>query len=150
MSETQELPRAFKGIWIPREWFAKFGISFVGRIIDCFLGTGSLSEQEWKILKAESLAEETFADVSQIESFLRLKIPIKIEIPLGIRKFICDWCQSQTFCPHDHHYPVPKFKGGTETISICPNCHSEFHFLEKSHSFTQKFVSIVRGQDVYC
>lgn len=50
---------------------------------------------------------------------------------LGIGSKICAWCEVGTHVFHAHHYPVPKSKGGTELINICPNCHVEFHYLER-------------------
>ena len=28
---------------------------------------------------------------------------------------------------HNHHYPVRQKDGGSQTIPLCPGCHSEFH-----------------------
>jgi hypothetical protein len=42
----------------------------------------------------------------------------------------CEWCECQTGYLHEHHYPVRRSQGGIETVSICPNCHSEYHTLE--------------------
>ena len=41
----------------------------------------------------------------------------------------CEWCRADVPVVHAHHHPIPKSKGGTETGSICPNCHAEYHFL---------------------
>lgn len=41
----------------------------------------------------------------------------------------CSWCGSLTYRLHAHHYPVPRQDGGTETVSICANCHGEYHHL---------------------
>lgn len=43
----------------------------------------------------------------------------------------CEWCKGQSIVLHEHHYPIPKRLGGTETVSICPNCHYGYHNLEK-------------------
>lgn len=40
---------------------------------------------------------------------------------------VCEWCGSSTFKTQEHHYPVRAKDGGTETVSICANCHFEFH-----------------------
>lgn len=40
---------------------------------------------------------------------------------------ICEWCGRQSYVLHEHHYPIPKCDGGTETVSICPNCHYTYH-----------------------
>lgn len=50
-------------------------------------------------------------------------------------KFLCEWCGCKCNILNEHHYPIPKSKGGTETVKICPNCHTEFHAVEQ-----RKFV----------
>ena len=41
----------------------------------------------------------------------------------------CHFCGFSD-CPlHQHHYPVRNKDGGSETIPLCPNCHSLFHNL---------------------
>ena len=42
---------------------------------------------------------------------------------------VCEWCNGITFVLNEHHYPIPKKDGGTETVNICPNCHYEYHSL---------------------
>lgn len=46
-------------------------------------------------------------------------------------KFVCEWCGRKCNILNEHHYPIPKSKGGTETVKICPNCHAEFHSVEQ-------------------
>lgn len=46
-------------------------------------------------------------------------------------KFVCEWCGCKCNILNEHHYPIPKSKGGTETVKICPNCHAEFHSVEQ-------------------
>ncbi len=41
----------------------------------------------------------------------------------------CNWCACVTVALEEHHYPISKADGGTETIGICANCHCEFHYL---------------------
>lgn len=43
----------------------------------------------------------------------------------------CEWCGGKSIALQKHHYPISKSDGGTETVNICPNCHYEFHALEK-------------------
>ena len=42
----------------------------------------------------------------------------------------CEWCGDYSMVLNEHHYPIPRSEGGTETVSICPNCHYGFHYLE--------------------
>ena len=39
----------------------------------------------------------------------------------------CDWCKGDVVVLEEHHYPIQAKDGGTETVSICPNCHATFH-----------------------
>ena len=32
---------------------------------------------------------------------------------------------------HEHHYPITKNNGGTQTVGICATCHYEFHYMKK-------------------
>lgn len=41
--------------------------------------------------------------------------------------FVCEWCGQQSYMLHEHHYPIPRCNGGTDTVHICPNCHSAYH-----------------------
>jgi hypothetical protein len=53
---------------------------------------------------------------------------------LGIGDNTCDWCQGNTIVLHQHHFPILKANGGIQTVNICPNCHSEYHNLDKYSS----------------
>jgi len=46
------------------------------------------------------------------------------------KKVCCSWCNKKTWLLVDHHYPVPKCKGGKSIVKICPSCHQMFHFIE--------------------
>lgn len=48
----------------------------------------------------------------------------------------CSWCKVKTSVLHNHHYPIPKMSGGTDTIDICPNCHHEFHYHQNEIKLT--------------
>ena len=43
------------------------------------------------------------------------------------KPYICEWCGNKVAVIDEHHYPVPKSKGGTKVVRICPNCHYTFH-----------------------
>ena len=55
---------------------------------------------------------------------------IKADTLNAKKEKICEWCKGRAYMLHEHHYPVPKRDGGTETVNICPNCHSTFHYIE--------------------
>ena len=48
---------------------------------------------------------------------------------LGVGEKTCPWCGGKTVVLHEHHFPIPKHLGGTETEFICPGCHYEYHYL---------------------
>lgn len=52
------------------------------------------------------------------------------EVGRGIGSQQCEWCGTKCYAMHKHHYPKRKSEGGTETVKICPNCHTNFHYLE--------------------
>jgi len=73
-----------------------------------------------------------FLSDDEAVAFLKAKTPQVLDIIGGE---ICAWCRCKTAFLHDHHYPIPKAKKGTETVGICPNCHVEFHALTHSSLF---------------
>jgi hypothetical protein len=44
---------------------------------------------------------------------------------------MCEWRGCYTAVLHSHHYPTPKSEGGTDTVRICPNCHTGYHALTR-------------------
>lgn len=83
-------------------------------------------------LKKLNLAIKVFTNSQEIkEAVLKNK-----ECSTNINSIFpntCEWCGNNTIVLHEHHYPLKKSKGGTETVNICPNCHYEFHALENSY-----------------
>ena len=77
----------------------------------------------------------------QVKELLCSKTPQRLATYLTYQ---CEWCCCFTGYLHNHHYPVPRSKGGEETVAICPNCHSEFHHLVqlKGYKLTQKVWDI--------
>ena len=43
------------------------------------------------------------------------------------KPYICEWCGEKVAVVDEHHYPIPKSKGGIDVVRICPNCHYTFH-----------------------
>lgn len=54
---------------------------------------------------------------------------------LGIGSQKCSWCMVSTYILESHHYPISKAEGGVKTVSICSNCHSEYHAMNDYHSY---------------
>jgi phage replication O-like protein O len=69
------------------------------------------------------------------------------QFPRAIAGKVCVWCQGTTIKLHKHHFPISRASGGEETISICPNCHVEFHTLvDGGYRLSPKF-SLDAGSD---
>ena len=51
----------------------------------------------------------------------------------------CEWCGQRSFVLHKHHFPIPRHKGGIDTVSICPNCHCTYHKLMKDYEEKSNF-----------
>jgi len=47
----------------------------------------------------------------------------------GYGRLTCSWCDCQTLVLSNHHFPVPAKEGGMDTVEICSNCHTEYHYL---------------------
>lgn len=74
---------------------------------------------------------------NHLEELGLIKIPQKLS-PEDAKDFviakshtglICDWCGRHSYVLHEHHYPIMKSDGGTDTVHICPNCHCTFHIV---------------------
>ena len=77
-----------------------------------------------------TLTPETLDDEDVIDLLINKNLK-----GFGLGNFSCKWCGIKTLTLHAHHYPIPKSKGGTETVLICPNCHYEFHSMLESPKF---------------
>lgn len=81
-----------------------------------------------KGLTKKGLVKERHLTQQEIKEIVANKKPQN----LSVGSLVCEWCKGSTLVLEKHHYPVPKKEGGEETVSICGNCHAEFHFLELS------------------
>jgi len=70
---------------------------------------------------------ETSPDL--IKAFLTLKKRLKGR---GAGIYTCLWCEVKTPVLEEHHFPISKAEGGKEIVSICANCHREYHHLLSS------------------
>jgi hypothetical protein len=87
------------------------------------------------------LKEMPLLSGEEVKAILCGKTPQRIAAYLTHQ---CEWCGCFTGYLHNHHYPIPRKQGGEETVSICPNCHSEFHYLVRlsRYKITQKVWDI--------
>lgn len=67
-------------------------------------------------------------------------------ISKGVGNKLCQWCKIKTFILHKYHFPIPKNKGGTMTVNICPNCHSDFHAMEYEIFITKKAKEVLSNE----
>lgn len=128
--------RDFKGIWIPKEIWFDTRLSIIER---CYLGIYLQSD------KNERIAETLMRSICSLGTLNKIKTKLRKLKLLDINNnafavkelvlkqkntgFACEWCGYKTIALQSHHYPIPKHKGGTRTVKICPNCHYEFHAL---------------------
>lgn len=82
-----------------------------------------------KVLTKKQLLETRKMTPVEIMNVVKRKDPQQLNDPFARLK-ICCWCRSETYILHEHHYPVPLTQNGSETVEICANCHSEYHFLK--------------------
>ena len=79
-----------------------------------------------------SLVEEGYIKICEVtDKEIVNKLKNKNLEGKGFGKLTCEWCGINTSILDKHHYPVPQSRGGKDTVGICPNCHNEFHFIEK-------------------
>jgi hypothetical protein len=86
-------------------------------------------------LLSHKLIDKFFFSEEKIISSLKAKNPVSIPDPI-YKMNRCEWCESQSYILHKHHYPIPRSLGGEEVINICPNCHCEYHFLLDNTFYT--------------
>lgn len=112
------------GIFIPYELGQKYGWESAALASGFFYDRNCLSKSQINYLKRKGLIVKKsplFAD--EIREILIKKTP------QSIGNKTCEWCTGKTFILHQHHYPLGKKQKGKTTVSICANCHAEFHYL---------------------
>ncbi len=62
----------------------------------------------------------------------------------------CPWCKSPTRRTHDHHWPLTRQEGGTETVAICHPCHVDYHAIARRETYapTEKAFALLRSSGV--
>ena len=131
------MTRDFKGIWISPEILTNKQLSFQEQF---YL---AIYEQfDKNLIYADSIALE--GGMSKItirrckNKLIKLGLISKEYTPQDIKKMTiemcgtgdkCEWCGNLSPILHEHHYPIPKHKGGIDKVHICPNCHYTYHKL---------------------
>ena len=49
----------------------------------------------------------------------------------GNGKKECEWCHIAINVLIKHHFPIQHKNSGKKVVTICPNCHAEYHYYEK-------------------
>ncbi len=95
--------------------------------------TGSTKQSVIKILKElenkNLIKQENHKSISDEEYFNQKNKEYKNG---------CLFCGTNDIALDKHHYPIRRRNGGIETISLCPNCHSRFHY---NTDYSQKIKS---------
>jgi len=78
----------------------------------------------------KKLETSLYITIEYLNASDKMNILLKKDLKgLGIGNKRCPICNCKTLTLHEHHYPIQKCDGGTETIAICPTCHYEYHHL---------------------
>lgn len=129
--------RDFKGVWIPKEIWLDRNLSIYEKFyISVYSDSGQekIADEQMK----ELVSQGTLSKIKK--SLYEKRLLKKITTPQDAKKIVvnnkgnwfeCEWCGCKTTAIQKHHYPIPKSKGGTETVNICPNCHYEYHLILK-------------------
>lgn len=164
----KEFSRDIEGMWVPREvWLDSeltihekflFGllISKGGRERIYNGGNAELSKKllirrsRLSQLK-HSLSDKGYITIVSSENIVEQLIAKNLR-GLGYGWSVCKWCKIYTAVLHEHHYPIPRSEGGTETVGICPNCHQEFHSSEnviKINLTEEQVVKMLEDRDEF-
>lgn len=134
------MERDFKGVWIPKEIWNKYKNQIAILACAYYEYPKLLTETEIRYLKENNILIKRKYDAEKIKKVLCDKQPQG-----GIGTETCNWCKCTTIILHEHHYPIPKKDGGTETVKICPNCHYEFHyFMDSSYKLCDDILNELR------
>lgn len=116
-------------IAIPRKLIGKFDIKLIYKL-SCSIGKiKKIDRNDWVKLEKIGLAKKVRFNQQEIKEILSNKSKCLVTEIENTPIHICEWCESQTYILHSHHFPIAKKDGGKNTVEICANCHSEFHWL---------------------
>lgn len=132
------MERDFKGIWIPKEILSNVNLNMTEKIY-----LAIFNQYNKNMVFTENLMQHTVSYSSVVRVRNRLMALNLIENPftkdaVNAKEWVlhntdegdtCEWCGKKYPLLETHHFPIPKCAGGTETVQICPNCHSAFHYI---------------------
>lgn len=131
--ELQEIMKNYGSrettIAIPKKLIGKFDIKLLYKL-GCSIGKiEKINRNDWIKLEKAGLAKKIRFNQDEIKKILSNKSKSIVSEIDNTPIHICEWCESQTYILHSHHFPIPKKDNGKETVDICANCHAEFHWL---------------------
>jgi len=151
-----ELPQAFKELFkeedcyiIKRDVAKKCGIKAAlvyayiekenkeGNLVYSLKDIFELSYKQLTRIK-KVLLENNLIIISKITPTEKRQLLKENNYGKGNGEHYCTWCGYKSFVLHEHHYPIPKHKGGTDTVSICPNCHYQYHIFDEKYYINYK------------
>jgi hypothetical protein len=126
--------RDFKGVWIPKEIWLNKDLSITEKIYLALYKKYNNSNYVDQSMNLGGISKES---IFRIKSKLKsIGLLYRLTNPEDAKKFViknsnsgqvCEWCHKESYILEEHHYPIPKSKGGTKTVRICPNCHRAYH-----------------------
>ena len=128
--------RDFKGVWIPAGIWNDSRLSLIEKYYMAVYLHCDRIASEADLMMEQIASKSTIC--SSRKKLVELGLVSVITDPEHAKKVVlhrknqgqpCQWCGVRTFALQDHHYPIPRSKGGIETVRICPNCHYEYHLL---------------------
>lgn len=134
----EEMNRDFKGVWIPKEVWLDKRLSLIDKYYLSIYNQFNCNEVKTDEMMRQITSRTTICGVkNKLRKLKLIKVITDYEEAKDIVMKMkglgdkCEWCGNKTFALQEHHYPIPKSKGGTKTVSICPNCHYEYHLILK-------------------
>lgn len=96
----------------------------------------NLVEFDWWLNTGNNFSKSNIAKMRRHLKQLGYITENKLSDPYKAREFTmknshrgkkCEWCGRYSYVLHKHHFPISRAEGGTDTVCICPNCHSTYH-----------------------
>ena len=133
-----EQEKEIEGLWIPKEVWLDTRLSANEKFYLALYLRYSKNESKADRMMAQLASKPTICSIKKTLRKLGLMDMVtdceqakELVLQRKGQGEKCEWCGTKTFALQQHHYPIPRSKGGNKTVSICPNCHSEYHLILK-------------------
>ena len=131
------------GIFIPKDLWDISGLrAYLQQIIEAFYFSYEIPKNVWTVLEKHGFAEKRFKTPIEITNLLQKKCGQVVDDVKFLDLKSCQWCHAETYILHQQYFPLESYKGGKETVSICPSCRDEYKLFANSYTFTDKFLSL--------